>query len=188
MLRTCGADSPCSPRREETTRNRGHRTQGVCRMVRPRRHPAGRSPGLWTWTLGLRLVCDQSRCLWGLASRATGITCPGREAGVWQWQRTWQEMEMGAVQGPELVPLVLMSKIYAKLFTNQCPVILIFGSGDSVTSAGTLSGMALAPWGQILFCSSLRNNCHRFKASGGPKAQSLFLPPSSVDFSSCFFS
>ena len=74
-------------------------------------------------------------------------------------------MEMGAVQGPELVPLVLTSKIYAKLFTNQCPIILIFGSGDSVTSAGTLSGMALAPWGQILFCSSLRNNLHRFKAS-----------------------
>lgn len=81
----------------------------------------------------------------GLASRAIGVTSPGREAGGWRSQRTWQEMETGAVQGPELVLLVLMSKIYAKLFTNQCPIILIFGSGDSVTSAGTLSGMACFP-------------------------------------------
>lgn len=138
MLRTCGADSPCSSRREEATRNGGHLPQGGGLMVRPRRHLTGRSPGLWTSTLRLRLVYDQGKCLLGLASRAIGVTCPGREAGVRQWQRTWQEMEMGAVQGPELVPLVLMSKIYAKLFTNQCPLILVFGSGDSVTRALTL--------------------------------------------------
>lgn len=49
--------------------------------------------------------------------------------------------------------------------------------------------MALVPWGRILLCGSLRSNCHKLKTrggGGGPKAQGLFVPPSSVDFSSCF--
>lgn len=126
-----------------------------------------------------------SRYLQGLASRVTGVPSPGMRQGLATVKNLARDGpgDGGAAQGPEFVALVLMSIMYVKLYTYRR---LISGSSDLVTSAVILSGMALTARGQILLCSSLRNNHHRLKASGGPKAQGLFVPPSSGVFQLLF--
>lgn len=65
-------------------------------MIRLRKQPTGRTPGLRTRTLGLHLSCDQSRHLQGLASGTIGSPAQGWRQGVgickehgksWTWKR-----------------------------------------------------------------------------------------------------